>query len=140
MSSALPGPPKHRASAASKSHKQPVGLAYEGRIKWNVVILVSQLFLAQIGIWGLFRNLLDKALGRTFGSLIGMRFRSFTESSCSRYTLDWAIVLLPTFNILEALWARANKPAAAPVSQDNMASMTPVQKRIQSLGTAVCVF
>jgi hypothetical protein len=73
MSSALPGPPKHRASAASKSYKQPVGLAYEGRIKWNVVILVSQLFLAQIGIWGLFRNLLDRMLGRTLGGLIGMR-------------------------------------------------------------------
>jgi len=86
MSTTLPGPPKHRASAALNSRSQPTGLTNENRIKWNVIILVSHLFLAQIGIWGLFRKLLDKLLGTTLGSIIGtmahvgVPMRLFTEN------------------------------------------------------------
>ncbi|KIM34354.1 hypothetical protein M408DRAFT_325774 [Serendipita vermifera MAFF 305830] len=117
MSTALPGPPKHRRQAKNVT---PTVLAYENRIKWNIAIIVSQLFLAQIGIWGLFRNLLNKTLGVTIASI-----------------LDWAIVLLPTFNILEALWSRASKPVPPPIATESTPAMTPVQKRIQSLSTAV---
>jgi hypothetical protein len=70
MSTSLPAPPKHRAAVSGK-RVQPSGLNYETRLKWNIGILVAELFLAQIGIWGLFIRVLNSVIGDTIAWLVG---------------------------------------------------------------------
>ncbi|PVG04665.1 hypothetical protein CPB86DRAFT_771334 [Serendipita vermifera] len=120
MSTPIPAPPKHRASIGSSMMVQPSRLAYETRIKWNILILVAQLFLSQIGVWDLIMKVINGVVGETIGWII-----------------DWLIVLLPSFNVLEALWARATYNPPRPVPQEAKPVMTPAQKKIQSLSTSV---
>jgi uncharacterized membrane protein YpjA len=56
---------------ASSMIVQPSRLAYETRIKWNILILVAQLFLTQIGVWDLIMKVVKGIVGETIGWIIG---------------------------------------------------------------------
>jgi hypothetical protein len=49
-------------------------MAYDTRIKWNILILISQLLLAQIGLWGLFMKVVNNLVGETVGWIFGIYF------------------------------------------------------------------
>jgi len=76
MPTPLPPPPKRRGapSAGAETHAKPTILAYDTRIKWNIIILVSQLLLAQIGLWGLFMKVVNNLVGETVGWIFGIYF------------------------------------------------------------------
>jgi hypothetical protein len=73
MPTPLPPPPKRRGapSAGAENHAKPT-MAYDTRIKWNMIILVSQLLLAQIGLWGLFMKVVNNLVGETVGWILGI--------------------------------------------------------------------
>ncbi|KAG8812794.1 hypothetical protein FRC18_002788 [Serendipita sp. 400] len=119
MSASLPAPPKHRA-APSRAVTKPSGPAYDNRIRINGIILVAQLVLVQIGLWGLFIRGLKAVVGNALGSLI-----------------DWCLMLLPVYNVLEALWAKARAVPPSTEPPKPVPAVTPTQKKLQALSTSV---
>ncbi|KAG8805199.1 hypothetical protein FRC17_005680 [Serendipita sp. 399] len=124
MSAPLPAPPKHRAAApnnpSTTTTTKPSGLAYDNRIRINGIILVSQLVLIQIGLWGLFIRGVKAVVGQALGSII-----------------DWCLTLLPLYNVGEALWAKARAAPPATEPAKPVPAVTPTQKKLQALSTSV---
>lgn len=79
MPTPLPAPPKRRGAPsgaagtkgmANWGHATPT-MAYDSRIKWNLILLVLHLLLAQVGLWTLVTKLLANLVGETTAWIVG---------------------------------------------------------------------